>query len=103
MTSILENCDGFDWDEGNSDKNWHLHRVTDRECEEVFANVPIVLVRDESHSGSETRYAARGTSDSDRRLNVIFTMRNRLIRVISARDMTRREKRIYEEKAKRDS
>lgn len=103
MASILEKIDGFDWDEGNSNKNWHRHRVTDRECEEVFWNVPIVVVRDEDHSDFETRYAARGTTEKERRLTVIFTMRNRLIRVISGRDMTRREERIYEEKAKRDS
>lgn len=103
MVPILGNVDGFDWDEGNSNKNWHLHRVTDRECEEVFGNVPIVIVRDETHSDFETRYAARGTTDSKRLLTVIFTMRTGLIRVISGRDMTRREKLIYEEKTKRNS
>lgn len=103
MASILEDCEGFEWDEGNANKNWHLHRVTDQECEEVFSNVPIVIVRDTSHSEKEFRYAARGITNGGRRLNVIFTIRERLIRVISARDMNRREERIYEEKTKRDS
>jgi uncharacterized DUF497 family protein len=103
MSLILENCEGFDWDEGNSNKNWHLHRVTDGECEEVFTSQPIVIVRNAAHSGAETRFSARGVAESGRRLTVIFTIRNRLIRVISARDMTRREERVYEEKVKRDS
>ncbi|MBK9155827.1 MAG: BrnT family toxin [Chloracidobacterium sp.] len=102
MASILEDCEGFDWDEGNSEKNWHLHRVTDKECEEVFANRPIIIVRDRGHSRSEKRFAARGVNVTGRRLTVIFTIRNGLIRVISARDMTTREERVYEEKIKRD-
>ncbi len=103
MASILESCEGFEWDDGNAGKNWHQHRVTDAESEEVFSNEPIVIVRDSSHSNFENRYAARGVTRSGRRLTVIFTMRNALIRVISARDMTRREHRIYEEKIKRHS
>ena len=101
MASILEICDGFDWDEGNSGKNWHLHSVTDRESEEVFANQPIIIIRDLAHSKTEARFAARGITDAGRRLAVIFVIRTRLIRIISARDMTRREGRSYEEKIKR--
>ncbi len=103
MSSILDQCEGFDWDESNSNKNWCLHRVTDKESEDVFANQPIAIVRDATHSTAETRYAARGTTDVGRRLTVIFTIREKIIRVISARDMTRREQRIYEEKVKGDS
>ena len=103
MVSVLENCEGFEWDEGNSGKNWHLHRVTDAESEEVFSNEPIVIVRDSSHSSFETRYVAHGVPSSGRRLTVVFTIRKDLIRVISARDMTRQEDRIYEEKIKRNT
>ena len=103
MASILANCEGYDWDDGNLGKNWHLHRVTDAESEEIFSNGPIIIVRDSSHSNFEKRYAARGVTSSGRRLTVIFTMRNALIRVISARDMTPREDRVYEEKIKRNS
>ena len=103
MNSILESCGGFDWDDGNSSKNWHRHRVTDAESEEVFSNEPIVIIRDSSHSSFESRYAARGVTNSGRRLTVIFAIRNGLIRVISARDMIRREERIYEERIKRNS
>jgi uncharacterized DUF497 family protein len=104
MASILEDCEGFEWDQGNSEKNWRLHGVTDRECEDVFSNEPIIIiVRDKNHSETETRYAARGITNSGRRLTVIFTIRDRLVRVISARNMTRREEKLYEEKAKRHS
>lgn len=103
MGSVVETCEGFEWDDGNSNKNWHRHRVTDKESEEVFSNVPIGVARDKLHSMTETRYSVRGITDSGRLLTVIFTIRNRSIRVVSARDMTRREERIYEEKTKRDS
>lgn len=103
MASILDDIEGFDWDEGNSNKNWHGHRVTDAESEQVFSNKPILIGRDLSHSDSEDRYAARGVTDGGRRLTVIYTIRGKRIRVISARDMTDREERKYEEKTKRDS
>lgn len=103
MDSIFGNCEVFEWDEGNTNKNWYRHRVADRESEEVFSNEPIVVVRDAAHSKAETRYSARGVTESGRRLTVIFTIRERLVRVISARSMTRREERLYEEKTKRYS
>lgn len=103
MASVLEDVEGFEWDEGNSGKNRSLHRGTDAECEEVFSNAPLVIVRSSVHSDLELRFAARGVTNSGRRLIVIFTTRKALIRVISARDVTRREDRIYEEKIKRDS
>lgn len=103
MASVIENCEGFEWDDGNSGKNWHLHRVTDAESEEVFSNEPFVIIRDSSHSNLESRYAVRGVTNAGRRLTVVFTIRNALIRVISARNMTRREERIYEERIKRNS
>jgi len=54
---------------------------------------------DAGHSGQEPRYAALGKTEDGRRLTVIFTVRGNLIRVISARDMSRRERRIYEQEA----
>src|SRR5215203_5267172 len=103
MASILDGFEGFEWDEGNAGKNWHRHRVTDAESEEVFSNEPLIVVRDSSHSRSEPRYAVRGLTNLGRRLTVIFTIRNALLRVISARDRTHREERVYEEKIKRHS
>lgn len=89
-------CVGFDWDEGNSAKNWTTHRVSDSECEEVFFNRPVVVRRDLEHSQAESRFYALGQTDRSRGLFIVFTIRGKLIRVISARDMTRKERRIYQ-------
>ena len=86
---------GFDWDAGNSDKNWEKHGESDSECEEVFLNQPLVVRYDPSHSGEEPRCWALGHADNGRLLFVAFTLRNELIRVISARVMTRRERSSY--------
>ncbi len=94
--NLLTECDGFDWDAGNSGKNWTTHRVSDSECEEVFFNSPFVLRRDLEHSQEESRYYTLGQTDRSRGLFVVFTIRGKLIRVISARDMTRKERRIYQ-------
>ncbi len=92
---LLAECAGFDWDEGNVDKNWERHHVAFWESEEVFFNEPLVIQPDRRHSGREARYLALGQCDSGRRLFVSFTVRHSLIRIISARDMTRREARSY--------
>ena len=92
----LTECVGFDWDTGNSGKNWTTRRVSDSECEEVFLNRPFVVRRDREHSREESRFYALGQTDRRRRMFVVFTIRGKLIRVISARDMTRQERRIYQ-------
>ena len=101
MNSVVENCEGFEWDGGNSNKNWHLHSFTDGECEDVFFNLPLIIVSDKKHSKSETRFFALGRTDANRWLFIVFAVRNKLIRVISARDMTKREKRKNAEKIPR--
>ncbi|MGH9431397.1 MAG: BrnT family toxin [Terriglobia bacterium] len=88
-------CTGFDWDVGNIDKNWEKHGVSDTECEEVFFSRPLIVRHDPTHSGEERRFYALGQTDKGRHLFVAFTVRRKLIRVISAREMTRRERRIY--------
>ncbi|QQS47891.1 MAG: BrnT family toxin [Acidobacteriota bacterium] len=93
----LHQCEGFDWDDGNKDKNWDSHQVTSSECEEVFFNQPLIVEDDEGHSVSETRYYALGQTVAGRKLFVVFTIRKNLIRVISARDMSRKERKIYQE------
>lgn len=103
MKSIIENCEGFEWDDGNSNKNWHLHGVTDGECEDMFFNLPLIVAADKSHSDAEKRFFALGRTDANRRLFIAFTVRKKMIRVISARDMTKSENRKYAEKIKRDS
>ncbi len=103
MKSIVEKCEGFEWDNGNSNKNWHLHGVTDGECEDVFFNLPLIIASEKEHSDVETRFFALGRTDANRRLFIAFAVRHKLIRVISARDMTKSENRKYAEKIKRDS
>ena len=89
-------CTGFNSDEGNVNKNWEKHGVADFECEEVFFNQPLIVRQDPKHSQHEARFYALGRTDSNRLLFVAFTVRRKLIRVISAREVTRRERRIYE-------
>ena len=86
---------GFDWDTGNRDKNLK-HGVQASECEQVFFNQPLVILDDPKHSVAEDRYAAFGQTDEGRRLVVVYTQRAGLLRVISARDMNRREQQFYE-------
>ena len=94
--SILENCHGFQWDKGNSLKNWLKHGVTQGEVEEVFFNEPLLLSSDEKYSQQESRLRAMGYTDEDKYLYIVFMVRDNLIRVISARDMNRKERVIYE-------
>ena len=87
---------GFDWDEGNLLKNWEKHGVSASECEQIFFNNPLIAGLDEKHSKRESRYYALGITDSKRRLFIAFTVRNKQIRVISARDMSRRERKVFD-------
>ncbi|RLT37715.1 MAG: BrnT family toxin [Chloroflexi bacterium] len=103
MKNILSECVGFQWDEGNREKNWNLHQVTTAECEDVFFNIPLILRADTGHSQRETRYFALGQTDSGQWLFVSFVVRNNLVRVISARDMNERESREYDRQIQRDS
>ena len=93
---VISDFIGFEWDEGNLTKNWEKHRVSALECEQVFFNRPLIAATDERHSGPEPRFYALGQTDSGRRMFVVFTARVSFIRVISARDMSRKERKIYE-------
>lgn len=88
----------FEWDRGNIDKNWEKRRVDFRECEQMFFNKPLKIFYDKKHSQKENRFLAYGATNRGRRLTVVFTQRNKKIRVISARDQNRKEKKIYEKK-----
>ena len=92
----LEDCTGFDWDDANTLKNWERHRVAPEEAEDAFFHEPFVLRSDLRHSKKEKRYYALGQTAAGRRLFVVFTVRRKLIRVISARDMNRNETETYE-------
>jgi len=89
-------ANGFQWDEGNIDKNWIKHRVTHLECEQPFFNEPFLVHEDIAHPDLEARYCALGVTDRGRYLFIVSTMRDSLIRVISARDMNRKERRAYD-------
>ena len=84
----LEAFNGFDWDEGNRNKNWQKHNVSTSECEEVFFNLPMLLEPVPDHSQMEPRYFVLGQTDTGRYLFIAFTLRSNKIRVISARDMS---------------
>lgn len=91
---------GFNWDVGNERKNADKHSVDKYEAEQVFFNKPMLILEDRKHSIKEPRFHALGRSNDKRLLHVTFTLRNddSLIRVISARDMHRKERKIYEQK-----
>ena len=93
----FRNWEGFDWDGGNLPKNWEKHRVSASECEQVFFNHSLVAGPDEKHLGLEVRHYALSVTDAGRRLFVVFTVRRKKIRVISARDMNRRERKVFDE------
>ena len=98
MEKFFEQFSGFQWDRGNIDKSFVKHNVENWECEQVFFNRPLLILDDPKHSVHENRCAAFGKTDGDRFLVVIFTKRDNLIRVISARDMNRRERKFCDEK-----
>lgn len=85
---IFAQCVGFDWDEFN---------LSQSECEQLFFNEPLLLFDDLKHSKTERRFYVLGATDVGRRLFVAFTIRRNLVRVISARNMSQKEKKIYEE------
>jgi uncharacterized DUF497 family protein len=99
MKDAFANIVGFEWDDGNRDKNYLKHNVRNGECEDVFFNQPLIIVSDTKHSKKEKRSAVFGVTDGGRKLTVVFTLRTKLIRVISARDMNGRERKFYEKHA----
>jgi uncharacterized protein len=95
----LARIEGFDWDEGNARKSVEKHDVSQGEAEQIFFNDPLLIVEDVGHSVRELRLHALGRTDAGRPLHVTFTLRGggRLIRVISARTMHRKERVRYEQ------
>ena len=93
---------GFNWDDGNSRKSEEKHDVSQSEAEQVFFNQPLLVLADKEHSQHEVRYHALGRTNDTRLLHITFTLRvtGSLIRVISARDMHRKERVAYEKSQK---
>jgi len=95
---IIKNLKEFIWDKGNIDKNWIKHKVSDSECEEVFFDENKVILKDVLHSDREERFVILGKTKKERLLFVVFTVRNDKIRVISARNVNQKERKLYFER-----
>jgi uncharacterized DUF497 family protein len=95
IPEFFPDIEAFEWDEGNASKNWTRHQISQTEAEQVFLNRPIVVIGDRAHSTTEVRYFAFGQTDAGQGLAIVFTLRGRLLRVISARPMSQRERKAY--------
>lgn len=93
----LSGIEGFEWDAGNLNKNVLGHGATPGEAEEIFFQSPLLLLDDLAHSEHEARFIAHGVTAAGRLLTAAFTVRGKQLRVISVRDMSRKERRIYAE------
>lgn len=93
----LDGVVGFQWDAGNASKNWAGHKVSQAEAEQVFLNLPLLLLVDTGHSRGVPRFHALGKTGQGQLLHLSFTLRENgtLVRVISARDMHRKERMRY--------
>jgi uncharacterized DUF497 family protein len=106
LGEFLAGLEGFEWDPGNSDKNWRHHQVMQGEAEQALLNRPVMFVADLKHSRTEARFFMLGRTDSGRHLAIVFTTRGTRVRVISTRPMSRAEWKAYgqvEAKSQTDS
>ena len=92
----INEVSGFEWDEGNKEKNKRKHNLDKWQIEEVFFNEPFLIYEDTKHSNYENRCYAFGKTDNELKLMVVFTVRNSLIRIISAGKMNKKERAYYE-------
>ena len=92
---MLEQVSDFEWDKGNKNKNFSKHQVADEECEEVFFDQNKKILKDTQHSAKEERYIMIGQTKKQRPLFIIFTLRKDKLRIISARDLKRKEYKLY--------
>jgi len=86
----------FQWDKGNIIKNWKKHKVTNKECEEIFFDKNKKIAKDPVHSAKEDRYILLGKTKTGRLLYTVFTLRNKKVRIISSRNINKKEKHLYE-------
>jgi hypothetical protein len=97
VSDLMAGVTGFEWDEGNSEKNWRRHGVTRPEAEQAFLNRPLLVAASPRQTPSEHRRFTLGQSDSARHLAIVFTLRGSRLRVIFARPMSRRERKTHAE------
>ena len=88
----------FQWDRGNIDKNSKKHDVTNAECEEVFFDENKIILKNILHQGKESRHILLGKTKAKRLLFTVFTVRNNKIRIISSRDINKKEGKLYEKR-----
>jgi|SRR3989344_6934103 len=93
----LKKLTGFQWDKWNADKSYQKHGITPNEAEEVFLDENVLLLDYIKHSQTEKRFVAIGKTTEKRILFVVFTVRRKKIRIISARVANQKERRRYEE------
>lgn len=91
----------FEWDENKAEANAGKHGVTFEEAASVFDNPLAVIFADEAHSAGEEREILVGHSAPGRLLLVSYTERGEAVRIISAREATKRERRDYEQRPTR--
>lgn len=87
----------FDWDTAKAAANLSKHGVSFDEAGSVFLDPLALSGPDPDHSAGEHRYVTFGMSSLGRLLIVCHTHRPGVIRIISARRVTRAERKIYEE------
>ena len=99
----LSKIDGFEWDKWNIDKSYKKHGIKASEIEQVFVDKNAQIEKDIKHQEKEERYIAIGKTFQERMLFIVFTIRDDALRVISGRIANRKERRLYEESAKKNS
>ena len=97
VDALAAGLEGFEWDDGNSSKNWLRHEVQQVEAEQALLNTPLVVNATSTHAAGEPRFIALGQTDAGRLLTIVFTVRGTRVRVISARSMSKKERRVYGE------
>ena len=97
LDEFFAGLEGFEWDEGNSEKNWLRHGVRQLEAEQALLSRPLIVALDIGHSREEPRFVALGQTGAQRRLFMVFTIRGTRVRVISVRPMSAKEQGVYEQ------
>ena len=87
----------FEWDVKKARRNIRKHRVSFTEAATVFNDPQFIVAADDDYSDSERRFVIMGESNIGRVLVVAYVEREARIRLISAREATRRERQNYEE------